>query len=126
MEYLARPLHPGSVPAMNSPGDNDPARLRLVLDAIDIVLRRLELLHPSPDVVALRAAAVRQLREAQDWERAYPSLEEQERLMKRVLFLHVGTAKLERTLPTSAPLARDEAPAHDFGGGSNDARISSF
>jgi hypothetical protein len=111
---------------MNTPGDNGSGRLGLVLDAIDIVMRRLELLSSSPDVVALRAAAVRQLREAQDWERAFPAPEEQERLMRQVLHLHVGTAKLERTMPTSAPLARDEAPTHDVGGGSNDARISSF
>jgi hypothetical protein len=70
--------------------------LPLVLDAIDIVLRRLESLTPSPDVVALRAAALRHLREAQEWDRARPDQDEQERLMRRVLGLHVGTARLER------------------------------
>lgn len=70
--------------------------LPLVLDAIDVVLRRLDLLAHSPDVVALRAAALRHLREAQEWDHARPDIEEQERLMRRVLGLHLGTAKLER------------------------------
>ena len=81
---------------MNTRRDSRSNRVGLVLHAIDIVLSRLETLNPSPDVVALRAAALRHLLAAQTWERALPPLEEQERLMKRVLGLDVGTARLER------------------------------
>jgi hypothetical protein len=74
----------------------------LVLDAIDIVLRRLERLHPSPDVDAIRVTALHQLREAQAWERAWPPLEEQERVMKRVLDLQASTVKLATPSPIGA------------------------
>lgn len=82
---------------MTTSMDTGRNRLVLVEEAIDIVLRRLEVLRPSPDVVALRAAALRQLREAQGWEKHRPSLEAQEKVMKRVLGLHLGAAKLGRT-----------------------------
>jgi hypothetical protein len=74
---------------------HDSRTLPLVLDAIDIVLSRLETMSPSSDVAALRAAALRHLREAQRWERARPGPAEQELLMKRVLGLHTSIARLE-------------------------------
>jgi hypothetical protein len=88
--------------------DSCQGRLGLVMDAIDIVLRRLQILHPSPDAAALRAAALRQLRAAQVWERTQPPLEEQEVLMRRVLQLHIGAARLERAAAALAPRSTPE------------------
>jgi len=93
---------------MNLVDDGCQGRLGLVMDAIDIVLRRLQILHPSPDAVALRAAALRQLQAAQVWERTQPPLEEQEVLMRRVLQLHIGAAKLERAGAALAPRSAAE------------------
>jgi hypothetical protein len=84
--------------------------LGLILDAIDVVLTRLEMLSPSPDVVALRAAALRQLGEVQRWERTSPPLEEQEQLMRRVLGLHIGTARLERATRKVPGRSRRSSP----------------
>lgn len=75
----------------------------LVLDAIDIVLHRLEGLRPSPDVDAVRVTAMSRLREAQAWERDWPSLEAQEHLMKRVLDIHARAARLETSSGNRAP-----------------------
>ena len=74
------------------------SRLRtsaLVVQAVDIVLQRLQAMQPSPDVQALRLTALRSLREAQGWEREWPGLHEQEQLMKRVLDLYARVSKLE-------------------------------
>jgi hypothetical protein len=88
--------------------DGGQGRLGLVLDAIDIVLRRLQILHPSPDAAALRVAALRQLQAAQGWERTQPPLEEQEVLMRRVLQLHIGAARLERAAAALASRSTTE------------------
>ncbi len=74
--------------------------IALVVDAIDLVLRRLNRREPSPDVDALRLTALQRLREARAWEHAWPPLEEQERLMKRVLGLHASAARLAHGIET--------------------------
>jgi hypothetical protein len=71
-------------------------RLALVKDAIEIVVRRLSALPASPEVEELRTRAQDYLREADGWSTSPPTVEERERLMKRVLKLHVEVAKLER------------------------------
>jgi hypothetical protein len=73
--------------------------LRLVLDGIDIVLHRLEALGPSRDVDAARTSALHQLIEVQKWERSWPPLEEQERVLKRVLDLQARASSFELPRP---------------------------
>jgi hypothetical protein len=87
--------------ALEAPGSNDDvirfARvLARVQDAVDVLLKRLDALEPTTDVMVLRAAAMRRLREAQAWYHDSPSLADQERVMQRVLGLHFGIAALER------------------------------
>ncbi len=67
-------------------------RFSLVSDAIDVVLRRLATLPPSPEVEELRARAEVCLEKAQVWQHSTPTPEEREALMKRVLGLHVAIA----------------------------------
>jgi len=74
-------------------------RLALARDAIEIVLRRLAVLPASPEVEELRARAESYSREADGWSTSPPTVEERERLMKRVLGLHTAVAKLERQRP---------------------------
>jgi len=69
---------------------------RLIRDAVEVVLRRLLALSPSPEVEALRAKAEDYLREAEVWSKSPPTVEARERLMKSVLKLHVAVAELER------------------------------
>lgn len=47
----------------------------------------------------MRARAESYLREADGWSTSPPTVEERERLMKRVLGLHTAVAKLERQRP---------------------------
>jgi hypothetical protein len=77
--------------------------IAMVLGALDIVLHRLEGLEPTPDVNAIRVTALDHMREVQEWERAWPPLEAQERLMKRVLDLRTHTARLEVSAPRAMP-----------------------
>jgi hypothetical protein len=71
-------------------------RLALARDAIEIVLRRLSVMAPSPEVDGLRHRAEDYLQQAQGWAHTKPTVEDRERLMKRLLALHVDVAKLER------------------------------
>jgi hypothetical protein len=68
----------------------------LVRDAIEIVVRRLSTLPPSREGEELRAKAEEYLRGAEGWTAATPAAEESERLMRRVLELHIEVARLER------------------------------
>jgi hypothetical protein len=70
--------------------------LPLVRDAIKVVQRRLAAPPPSPEVEELRARAEVYRLEAEAWKVSSPTAEERERLMKRVLSLHVEVAKLDR------------------------------
>ena len=76
-------------------------RLSVIQEAIDVVLRRLSAVPPSPKVDELRAQAEECLRKTDGWSASYPVAQEKERLMMRVLKLHVEAAKLER--PKGAP-----------------------
>jgi hypothetical protein len=71
-------------------------RLTLVLTAIDVVLRRLSTLEPSLDVDELRTRAEACREHVQRWRKVQPTVEEGEKVMKRVLRLHVDVAQLER------------------------------
>jgi hypothetical protein len=71
-------------------------RLTLVLNAIDVVLRRLSALERSPEVDELRLKAEAYRDQVQRWRKARPTVEEGERVMTRVLRLHVDVAQLER------------------------------
>ena len=64
--------------------------------AIENILLSISALPSSPEVHAVRAKAVEYMGEADAWTSAQPAAEEKERLMKRVLKLHVEVAKLER------------------------------
>ena len=74
-------------------------RRSAVKQAIDVVVRRLSALPTSPEVEALQQQAEKYLREADAWTASHPVAQEKERLMKRVLKLHVEVAKLERQGP---------------------------
>ena len=76
-------------------------RLSVIHEAIDVVLRRLSVVPPSPEVEALRAEAEECIRKTEGWSASSPVAQQKERLMMRVLKLHVEAAKLER--PTSTP-----------------------
>jgi hypothetical protein len=71
-------------------------RLSLVSDAIEVVLRRLSALPPSPEAEELRAKAEQYQRGADGWKVSPPAAEERDRMSKGVLNLHVEVAKLER------------------------------
>jgi hypothetical protein len=68
----------------------------VVTDAIELVVRRLSTLPPSPKVESLQTKAQEYLRVPEGWNVTPPTAEDRDRLMKRVLRLHVEVAKLER------------------------------
>jgi hypothetical protein len=70
-------------------------------DAITVVLRRLAVLPPSPEVEQLRAEADACAKDAKGWSQAPPAPEERDRVSKRLLKLHADVAKLER--PKTGP-----------------------
>jgi hypothetical protein len=71
-------------------------RLFRVKDAIEVVVRRLSALPQSVAVEELRLKIEESRREADGWKVSPPNAEEPERLMRRVLKLHVEVAKVER------------------------------
>jgi len=71
-------------------------RRSAVKDSIDDIVRRLKALPSSPEAEALRARAEEYLAEQAAWSPSRPGPQEKERLMKRVLALHLDVAKLER------------------------------
>jgi hypothetical protein len=74
-------------------------RLFRVKDAIDVVVRRLSGLPRSSEVEQLRLKIEESRREADAWNISPPMAEERDRLMRRVLKLHVEVAKVERQIP---------------------------
>ena len=72
------------------------SHLSVAEDAIDVVLRRVSVLPPCPEVDALLSRAARYLGEAEKWRTAPPTVQDRETLMKRVLALHVELARIER------------------------------
>jgi hypothetical protein len=72
------------------------SKLSVVRDAVDVVVRRLSALPPSPEIDELRKKAEGFRREAEGWSSAPPTAEDRERLMKLVLKIHVEVTKAER------------------------------
>ena len=72
------------------------AKLSVVSDAVDVVLRRLSTLPTSPEIDELRKKAEAFRIDVEGWTAAPPAAEDRDRLMKLVLKLHVDVAKLER------------------------------
>jgi hypothetical protein len=70
-------------------------QLKVVHEALEVVLRRLAALPLTPEVFDLRARAEKFKREAEGWATAKPTVEAREKLMKRVLKLHVDVSKIE-------------------------------
>lgn len=75
-------------------------RLAITREAIEIVMRRLAVMPPSPEIDELRAKAEHFRREVDGWAVAAPTAEARDKLMKRVLKLHVEVARLERATRT--------------------------
>jgi hypothetical protein len=71
-------------------------RSALLMDAIDVVERRLMALSPSQEVDELRERVVIYREQVHEWQQAKPSAEQRDKLMKLVLALHVAVAKAER------------------------------
>ncbi|MGO9837467.1 MAG: hypothetical protein ACLP1X_25025 [Polyangiaceae bacterium] len=68
----------------------------VVRDATDVVLRHLESLPSSARTGLLQAWVHDCLKEAEQWSASPPTRRELDRLMKRLLALHVEVTKLER------------------------------
>jgi hypothetical protein len=73
-------------------------RFMVVQEAIDVLLRHLELLPSSQRAEQLRAGVHECIRDAGRLSAATPTGEEGDALMKRVLALHVEVTKLERNV----------------------------
>jgi len=67
--------------------------------AVDNILHRISALHPCPEAEAARSRAEQHMREVEAWTPSHPTSQEKERLMKRLLKLHVDVANLERDSP---------------------------
>jgi hypothetical protein len=72
------------------------ARLVVVREAIQVILRHLQSLLPSEKTDELHAWAHDCRQEAEQWGASPPTDWEQDVLMKRILALHVAVTKLER------------------------------
>jgi hypothetical protein len=72
------------------------AKLSVVRDAVDVVLRRLSTLPSSPEIDELRKKAEGFRIDVEGWTAAPPVAEDRDQVMKLVLKLHVDVAKLER------------------------------
>ena len=59
-------------------------------------MRSLSTLPTSPEVEALRVRAIQYARAVDGWTASPPTSEERDKLMKRILKLHVEVARLER------------------------------
>jgi hypothetical protein len=76
-----------------------------VIEAVNVILRRLGNLPDGPEVSALRDRALECIEEVVGWNAARPSSESRNATMVRILGLHVAANKaasgsrLEATLP---------------------------
>jgi len=86
-------------------------RLRVVQQAIDVLLRHLDALPPSDRADHLEACVRECVREAELWRFSPPSDRERERLMKRLLAIHLDVVRLEAGRPSTAADRRDDAAA---------------
>ncbi len=71
-------------------------RTSVVLNALRVTMRCLDLVPASPEAEKLRRRAQAFERETQDWPSNSPSPYEREAMMKQVLVLHVEVVKLGR------------------------------
>jgi hypothetical protein len=76
-------------------------RTSVVLNALRVTMRCLDLVPESPEAEKLRRRALAFESEAQQWSTKGPSVYEREAMMKQVLVLHVEVVKLGRTQATS-------------------------
>jgi hypothetical protein len=74
-------------------------RVSLAKDAINVVVRRLSALPSSLKVEELLATAEECVRVVDGWKVSPPAPKESEKLMRRVLKLHVTVGKIERPVP---------------------------
>jgi hypothetical protein len=81
------------------------AHLVVIRDAIEVVLRHLELLPPSDRTTQLQARLRDCAQETEMWSAVSPTRRDLDALMKRLLALHVELTTLER----QAPVADGEA-----------------
>jgi hypothetical protein len=72
------------------------AQLRIVREAIDVVLRRLERLSPSDNTEQIHVLVQECLEETDQWNASPPTPRDRDVLMKRLLALHVAVTNLER------------------------------
>jgi hypothetical protein len=70
--------------------------IKVVTDAINIVLRNLAQVPDAPEARTLREKAATCLEEAKEWKDKHPSVDQREALMKKVLGLHVAASRLGR------------------------------
>lgn len=71
-------------------------RQALALDAIEVVIRHLSTLMPSPEVEELWRRAEECRQQVDAWARKPPTVQEREAVRKRVVGLHTADARLER------------------------------
>jgi hypothetical protein len=71
-------------------------RTSVVLNALRVTMRCLDMVPDSPESLKLRRRALAFEREAQEWPAKAPSPYEREAMMKQVLLLHVEVVKLGR------------------------------
>jgi hypothetical protein len=74
-------------------------RLVVIQESIDVVLRHLAVLPLSDRREQLHAWVQECLEETEQWSASPPTHREYEGLMKRVLEVRIGVAKLEREAP---------------------------
>jgi hypothetical protein len=72
------------------------SRFVVVREAVGVVLRHLEVLPPSDTTEQLYAWLDDCLQEVEGWSASPPTDQKGEKLMKRVLALHVEVTRLER------------------------------
>jgi hypothetical protein len=71
-------------------------QMALLRDAVEVVMRRLSVLPPSPEVEELRTRAEDCRRQVEGRKQLAPTAAQREAVMKHVLGLHVALSKLER------------------------------
>jgi hypothetical protein len=74
-----------------------PRRHRVIIEAANVILGRLDKLPESPDALDLREKVLACRQQAEGWKDRPPTVEQHERLMKEVLDLHVRVRRLTRT-----------------------------
>jgi hypothetical protein len=75
-----------------------PKRKVVIVNAVNVILKRLGKLVDSAEVRELREKALACLHEAEAWKHIPPTIEQRDGLMKTVLDLHVRARKLGGSL----------------------------